>query len=146
MITAADFIFSHTRLHAKFIKRLDGGMSLHGISFSEYMILHYLGTTSGEAMRRIDLAEAIGISASGVTRMLAPMEKIGLVEKEINPRDARVSLVRLSKAGGKIYQEASATLDLHAATLAEPLTEIQMNKAMKYVSKLLGLAPRLGNG
>ena len=61
-------------------------------------------------MRRIDLAERIGLSASGVTRLVNPMEKNHLVEKEINPRDARVSLVHLSKAKVSFEQSADAIL------------------------------------
>ncbi|ULT25856.1 hypothetical protein KUH03_02375 [Sphingobacterium sp. E70] len=39
------------------------------------------------------------------------MEKIGLVEKDSNERDARVSYVKLSTAGDKVYKEASVTAD-----------------------------------
>ncbi len=59
-----------------------------------------------EAMRRIDLAESVGLSASGVTRLLLPMQKIGLVQKEQNPRDARVSLVKLTETGKQIFLTA----------------------------------------
>ena len=40
--------------------------------------------------------------------MLMPMEKIGLVKKEIN---ARVSLVKIPPAGEEIFENASVTLD-----------------------------------
>lgn len=57
-------------------------------------------------MRRIDLAEKIGLTASGVTRILLPMEKIGLVSREINERDARVSYVLLASGGKAKLSEA----------------------------------------
>ncbi|MDZ7871614.1 MAG: MarR family transcriptional regulator [Rheinheimera sp.] len=55
-----------------------------------------LGTL--QTRRRSDLVELVGLSPSGITRLLLPLEKIGRVEKERNPRDARVSLVILSEA------------------------------------------------
>lgn len=83
--------------------------TLHGIGFTEYMILRNLHGAPNKVMRRIDLAQAVGLSASGVTRIVGPMEKVGLVSKESSPRDARVSLVKLSKAGQRIYNESSET-------------------------------------
>ena len=50
-------------------------------------------------MRRIDLAEKIGLTASGVTRILLPMEKVGFIRKEVNKEDARSSLVILASGG-----------------------------------------------
>jgi DNA-binding MarR family transcriptional regulator len=133
----AAFLFSHALLHTKLQKRVDMRMSLHGISFTEFMILHQLNEAPGQSLRRIDLAESVGLSASGVTRLLAPMEKIGLVQKEANPRDARVSMVRLSDAGKTLYGEASETLGHGAVELLEPLTENQLAEMMKYTEKLL---------
>ncbi len=83
--------------------------TLHGIGFTEYMILRNLQDAPNTLMRRIDLAQAVGLSASGVTRIVGPMEKVGLVAKESSPRDARVSLVKLTKAGERIFNESSET-------------------------------------
>ncbi|MFT7665371.1 MAG: DNA-binding MarR family transcriptional regulator [Planctomycetota bacterium] len=102
-------------------KKLDSSLSLHGISFSEFMILSYLDKAPGKAMKRIDLAEQIGLSASGITRMVLPMEKIGLVKKETNQRDARVRLVKLSTAGKRILGEASSSLNVGTKRLLAPL-------------------------
>ena len=56
-------------------------------------------------MRRGDLAEAIGLTASGVTRLLVPMEKIGLIQRESDARDARVSYVMLAPSGKCLLSE-----------------------------------------
>lgn len=84
-------------------------LSIHGIGFSDFMILYLLQQATGEKMRRTDLAEKIGLTASGVTRMLIPMEKTGLVKREANERDARVSYVVLTKAGRQVFLEANET-------------------------------------
>lgn len=91
-------------------KRIDAGLgSIHGIGFTEYMALYHLNCAHNKSMRRIDLAQKIGVTASGVTRLLSPMEKIGLVEKEVNERDARVSLVKLSSTGETILSDATTS-------------------------------------
>jgi DNA-binding MarR family transcriptional regulator len=91
------------------ISRRFDGLSIHGIGFNDFMILYLLKQSTGERMRRIDLAEKIGLTASGVTRMLIPMEKTGLIAREANERDARVSYVVLTEAGKRIFEEARET-------------------------------------
>lgn len=131
------YVFAQSLLHARMMRKVDNRLSLHGISFTEFAILKHLAEAPERTMRRIDLAEGIGISASGVTRILNPMEKIKLVAKEKNDRDARVSLVKLTDAGSEIYSDASATLAFVSADFLSPLTENQLAKLMKYTEKLI---------
>ena len=79
-------------------------------------------------MRRIELAESIGLSASGITRLLLPMEKTGLVTKEVNPRDARVSLVKLTKTGKQMFNDSEKSLNQCAETLTHSLNNQQRDK------------------
>ncbi len=97
------------RLHNNIQKRMGRALSVHGIGLTEYLVLNQLYNTATQKMQRSDLAEQIGLSPSGVTRLINPMEKIGLVVKEDNPRDARVSLVALTLAGKQVYEEAQVT-------------------------------------
>ena len=131
------YVFAQSLLHARMMRKVDNRLSLHGISFTEFAILKHLAEAPERTLRRIDLAEGIGISASGVTRILNPMEKIKLVAKEKNDRDARVSLVKLTDAGSEIYSDASATLAFVSADFLSPLTENQLAKLMKYTEKLI---------
>lgn len=104
-------------------KKLDIKLSVHGINFSEFMILFHLDQVKEKMMRRIDLAEKIGLSASGITRLISPMEKIGLVQKETNIRDARVSLVKISSSGQRILEESSVTLNAISQEVLSKLNE-----------------------
>ncbi len=92
----------------RIIKQIDQSLgSVHGIGFTEYVVMGQLMESPSKTMRRVDLAQALGRTASGVTRMLLPMEKIGLVEKAENPRDARVSMIAITESGQRVYKEAS---------------------------------------
>lgn len=85
--------------------------ALHGIAFVEFMVLFQLSLSPSGHMRRVDLATAIGRSPSGVTRLLKPLEKIGLVTRASSDRDARVSLVKLTEAGWAKLDDALPTVD-----------------------------------
>ncbi len=125
--TSADFFLALVQFNSKMLKRMDANLNIHGISLTEYQVLHQLDLASDSTMPRIELARRVGLSASGVTRLIAPMEKLGLVEKEAHPRDARMSLVKLSRAGKTIYDESSTTVMHVASELVEPLTKGQQN-------------------
>ena len=123
-------------LHTHILKRIEQQLSIHGISFTEWMVMHRLYAAPKATMRRIDLAESVGLSASVVTRLLQPMEKLHLVEKESNPRDARVSLVRLSTTGKTLYQDAFTSCRQSAESLAEPLTKKQLASFLELIRTL----------
>ncbi|MBP9718797.1 winged helix-turn-helix transcriptional regulator [Candidatus Gracilibacteria bacterium] len=102
--SALQFFIELAKTQAVVARRFDCGLG--GLGFSEFVILHHLQQAKGEKMRRIDLAEKIGLTASGVTRLLAPMEKIGLVKRESNELDARVSYVAIAPGGKRKLTEA----------------------------------------
>ncbi|MFI6155459.1 MarR family winged helix-turn-helix transcriptional regulator [Kitasatospora sp. NPDC051170] len=88
------------RAQAALVKRFDSTLGgLHGVSLSDFTLLLHLGQAPGGRMRRVDLAEALGLTASGVTRGLAPLERIGLVSREAAARDARVAYAALTPTG-----------------------------------------------
>lgn len=99
--------------------------------------MHFLSNTSNETMHRIDLAESIGLSASGVTRLLMPMQKIGLVQKEANPRDARVSLVKLTKSGKKIYVDSAVSFGVTAGVMTQNFSATQLQEFIRLTEILL---------
>ncbi|WP_345984555.1 MarR family transcriptional regulator [Sulfurimonas sp. HSL-1656] len=136
MATKLEWLFAFSSAHAKLFKQVDRALSVHGISFSEFYILHRLRNAPGRAMRRIDLAEEVGMSASGITRALNPLEKLGLVQKEKNPRDARVSLVKLSEAGVQYCADALATVHSTLDTLLAPLEAGDIDACMAIAAKL----------
>jgi DNA-binding MarR family transcriptional regulator len=83
----------------------------HGVSLSDLALLLELRGEPGEKLRRVDLASRLGITPSGVARQLAPLERIGLVGRETNPRDARLALVTLTDSGRRVADEARATAE-----------------------------------
>lgn len=110
------FLMNLTKVQAMIARRFDR-LSIHGISFNEFMILYLLRHAAETKMRRVDLAGKVGVTASAVTRMLLPMEKIGLITREVNERDARVSYVVLSTVGSRILNDARKTANQVASEI-----------------------------
>ena len=114
-------------------KKFDSRLSSHGVSLNDFMILYHIAEAPEEKLRRTDLAEKIGLTASGITRMLLPLEKLGLVRREANSRDARVSYVKLAPAGKRILNDAIAT----AEATTEQILNASKTKKLDEIFKLL---------
>lgn len=110
--------------------------SLGGIGWSEFMILYQLSIAEGARLRRIDLADRIGLTASGVTRLLLPMEKIGLVKKEVNKEDARSSLVLLAPGGRQKLEEALERAELLVGDIIQPSDRATMRSLSESLAAL----------
>ena len=108
-------------------KKIENSLgTIHGIGLVEYMVLHNLANSPNKSLRRIDLADSLSRTASGITKMLKPMEKIGLIKKEVSPRDARASLVKITSTGESIFSDATLTLNQKSEQVLGRLDEEQI--------------------
>ena len=113
LTTSTDFCLRLARAYAVLVRRFDNALgSHHGISFSDFQLLNHLARAPGGRLRRVDLADRVGLTASGVTRTLLPLEKIGLVSRQPDPRDARVGFAAITPAGHEMVDNATAVVDL----------------------------------
>ena len=104
-------VFSLIAAAERVERRLDGQLSnIKGISFSEYRLLDALAAVEG-GTTRVSLASAVGLTPSGVTRALKPLEKLGFVETVRDERDARRSLARLTSSGAELHRDADGVVN-----------------------------------
>ena len=135
-----EFCLRLTRAYATLTRRLDNALSsLHGLSFSDFMILYYLGRASECRLRRIDLAERLGVTASGVTRSLLPLEKLGLVSRQADPRDARVAYASLTESGQQLLNYALASIAPIAKEAVQKVPAEQMGPILSVLGALAGI-------
>jgi DNA-binding MarR family transcriptional regulator len=100
------------RVAALTTERLQGGLgALHGLGLTDLRLMRLVAAAPGGRITRTALAKQLHVSASTVTRMAAPLEKIGVLSREADPRDARIGYVVLSPAGRELLGNANATLD-----------------------------------
>jgi DNA-binding MarR family transcriptional regulator len=131
-----EVVLQLARTQTVVMRRLDQALgAYHGASFNDFLLLHHLSQGPGGRLRRVDLAERHGLTASGITRTLLPLEKLGLVERQHEPRDARVAYAAITEAG--------KTLLGHAHLLAEQVsTELLRGSSpdeLKALSEALAL-------
>src|SRR5262245_19706943 len=105
------------RTHAAIKRRLNADLlEGHDLTLTDYEVLLRLANAEGHVMRRVDLADSVLLTASGITRLLDGLEREGYVEKASCPSDARVSYAKLTDAGAAKLAEASTT---HLAGIEE---------------------------
>jgi DNA-binding MarR family transcriptional regulator len=135
-----DFCLRLARAHAMLIRRFDSALgNHHGISFGDFQVLDHLSRAPGGRLRRVDLAERLGLTASGVTRTLLPLEKIGLVTRQSDPRDARVGYAAVTPAGLELLVNATAITDLISADLLQSLPPEQLAALSALLGNLAGI-------
>lgn len=135
-----EFCLRLTRAYATLTRRLDNKLgSVHGLSFGDFMILYNLGRAPGKKLRRIDLAERLGLTASGVTRSLLPLEKLLLVDRQTDPRDARVGYALLTDAGQQLLNYALVTLQPITEESTQALPADQLGALSGLLGQLAGI-------
>ena len=108
MTNMLNYLITNARFQAKLSRRLDA--VLNGLSLHELLIMHHLAAAP-EKLRAAQLADLMGLTPSGVTRLLLPMIKIGLVKRQPDPNDARSSLIELSRSGREKLVEGLERLE-----------------------------------
>ncbi|HVC86027.1 MAG TPA: MarR family winged helix-turn-helix transcriptional regulator [Gaiellaceae bacterium] len=101
---------SFLRAHAAITRELSAQLQReHGLTLNDYEVLLHLRHAEGGLMRRVDLAERILLTASGITRLLEGLERSGYVCKQTCSSDARVSYAKLTEAGTAKLEAAAET-------------------------------------
>jgi DNA-binding MarR family transcriptional regulator len=135
---------SFLRAHAAITRQLNADLlNAHGLTLSDYEVLLHLSRADGMMMRRVDLAESVILTASGITRLLDGLERAGLVEKASCASDARVSYAKLTGAGRQKLDEAAET---HLAGIEELFTGRYGASELDTLAELLTRLPLTANG
>jgi DNA-binding MarR family transcriptional regulator len=92
-------------------KVLDGELlQAQGLGLTEYSVLMNLSEQPGRSMRMSELANAVMISASGLTRVVERLTRQGLAERVKADTDGRGQLAALTPAGLARLEQAYPTL------------------------------------
>ena len=99
---------------------LERDLADHQVSLGDYQVLVYLSEADGGAMRMCDLAEALRLSPSGLTRRLDGLVGRGLVERRRSERDGRVMMAELADDGRAVLER---TAPHHVASVRQRIFE-----------------------
>jgi len=127
------------RAHAAVTRELSARLEAdHGLTMNDYDVLVQLYWAPERAMRRVDIARAVLLTASGITRLLDGLERSGLVEKKACSTDARVSYAALTEIGVAKFEEARST---HMADIEELFGANFSEDERDTLAELLGRLP-----
>lgn len=90
----------------------------HGVGLSEFEALDRLAESDHEKSRMNELGADMYLSQSALSRTVARLERVGLVERATCPDDRRACFVRLTTAGRLRHTQARET---HRQVLAAHL-------------------------
>jgi DNA-binding MarR family transcriptional regulator len=110
----------------------------HGLTINDYECLLMLARAEDRRMRRVDLAEQLILTASGVTRLLEGLEKEGWVDRANCASDRRVVYAVLTEDGLAKLRETSET---HVTDLRTYFETRYSSEELEQLASLLGRLP-----
>jgi DNA-binding MarR family transcriptional regulator len=129
------------RAHAQVTRVLEAELEeAHGLPLASYDVLVQLAETPDGALRMSELADAVLLSRSGLTRLVDRLVKEGLVERRSCPSDLRGTLAVLTPAGLARLRDASGT---HLRGVARNVLSHYSPAELELLGDLLG---RLATG
>ena len=122
--------------HATLTRELSAALvESHGLTINDYGCLLLLSRAGDDGMRRIDLANDLQLSPSGITRLLDRLEDQGLVGKGACKEDARVSYAILTDAGQAKIKDAWPE---HVEAVERRVGAVLSQEEMRTLAELLG--------
>jgi DNA-binding MarR family transcriptional regulator len=141
--TTLDSWVSFLRAHAAITRELSAQLQReHGLTLNDYEVLLHLSHAEGARLRRVDLAESVLLTASGITRLLEGLERGGYVCKEHCVSDARVTYAKLTEAGSAKLRAAAVT---HLRGIDELFLSRYSGSELTALAELLGRLPVTGS-
>lgn len=129
------------RVHAATTRQFNGELlAEHGLTMNDFDVLMQLAKAPEGRLRRVDLAERVLLTPSGITRLLEGLERAGYVERDSCPSDGRVSYALLTDAGKEKLEAAKET---HRASVKALFAERYNEEELETLAALLERLPAL---
>ena len=127
------------RAHASLSRELSARLiTEHGLTINDYEALLHLAHADEYGMKRVDLAEKLLLTPSGVTRLLDGLERDGWVRKGPCESDARITYALLTDEGRERLESAGRT---HIEQLREIFEARYSSDELEQLVDLLGRLP-----
>jgi DNA-binding MarR family transcriptional regulator len=127
------------RAHASLTRELSARLvAEHGLTINDYEALLHLSHAEDGTLRRVDLAERLMLTPSGVTRLLDGLERDGWVKKGNCESDARVTYAVLTEEGRERLESAGRS---HVAQVRAVFEERFSADELETLVALIGRLP-----
>ena len=138
-VVSVDVFIGLLRGHAATTRTLSADLvAEHGLTINDYEALLRLSRAEDGHMKRVELADSLLLTPSGVTRLLDGLERAGYVEKGSCATDARVTYAVLTDTGREKLDEASCS---HIAAIRALFEERFNASELSTLAELLSRLP-----
>lgn len=136
---AVDAFARLLRGHASTTRALSAQLQADfGLTINDYEALLRLSHAEEGRMRRVDLAQELLLTPSGVTRLLDGLERAGYVVKATCESDARVTYAVLTRTGRKRLDKAAQA---HIGAVRDLFTDRFDDDELAELARLLARLP-----
>ncbi|MES2975993.1 MAG: MarR family transcriptional regulator [Pseudomonadota bacterium] len=110
---AIDLCLKLNQAQATLTLRLDEELgTLHGISLSDFIVLHSLARAEGGRLPVSGLVRPLGVQQSAVVRQLIPLEKTGHISRDREPAEDGKRYVTIRPSARRVLHEALSTAEM----------------------------------
>lgn len=121
--------------NARLMRELDNEMQQrHGYTLGDFDVLVHLAEAPGDRLRMCDLANAVLLSPSGLSRRVDRLERAGLIKRARGTSDARNVEAKLSPEGRRMLRRLRQT---HREEIKERFVNQFTSEELTNLSELL---------
>ena len=123
------------RAHASLKRSFNAQLQVeHGLTVNDYEALLLLSHADDGRLKRVELADRLQLTPSGVTRLLDGLEAAGYVDKAACATDARVTYAVLTDRGREKLERAGCS---HIGAVTAVFTERYDDEELQRLGELL---------
>ena len=131
-----NFLRAHAAVTRQFNAEL---LATHGLTINDFDVLAQLSRAPEQALKRVDLAERVLLTPSGITRLLKGLEEADYVSNRPCAEDARVTYAVLTPKGKRKLEQARKT---HVASVRALFSERFEKDELETLASLLERLPQ----
>jgi DNA-binding MarR family transcriptional regulator/GNAT superfamily N-acetyltransferase len=131
------------QIYTKFIGTLNESFLNSGHSLTEGRVLYELANRS--APKASEIAEALGIDAAYLSRLLAKLERASLLRRKASKQDGRYAELRLTARGKSAFKKLDDLSNQQASAALEalpPAARADLIRSMRSIERILAKVDR----
>ena len=117
---------------------LETDLAPHGLTMGDYEVLVWLSEAEQNRMRMCDLAGALQLSPSGLTRRLDGMVKNGWVERRADSEDRRINRLYLTADARRAHKDMWAIAEATVDDALAPLSVAEREQFTRLAERVKG--------
>jgi DNA-binding MarR family transcriptional regulator len=115
----------------------------HGITLREYIILTALDLEPN--LTQIELGTSLGLDKTTLMNQLGRLERMGLIVRRVDPRDARARIPQNTEAGSALRAKVAASCERVESAMLDGFSEENVSAFRRMLFEIIGDARDKGS-